>query len=57
MKAKQELECFQPQGIVYISLQLYYNMLQYEPIAADYWQDNGREDLITISLHIQITIC
>ena len=49
---------FQLPGVVYRSLQhgLCIIMLKHEVMAADEWHDNGPQDLVTVSLCIQIAI-
>ncbi len=56
--AMQELECFQLPGIVYRSLHEgpCIIMLQHDVMVVDEWQDNGPQDLVTVSLCIQTAI-
>jgi hypothetical protein len=59
MQAMEELGQFQFPGIVYRSLRhvgLCIIMLKHGVMAADEWHNNGPQDLVTISLCIQIVI-
>ena len=56
MKAMEELEHFQLPGSVYRSLGQCIIMLKHEVMAEDQCNDNGPQDLVTISLFIQISI-
>ncbi len=61
MLVMQELGCFQLPGIVYRSLYMgnmgpCIIMLQHEVIVVDEWQNNGPQDLVTVSLCIQNAI-
>ena len=57
MLAMQELGSFQLPGIVYRSLQHgAVIVLQHEVMVVDEWQNNGPQDLVTVSLCIQNVI-
>jgi hypothetical protein len=59
MQAMEELGHFQLRGIVFRSLHhaaVHYHGETYEVMEMDEWHDIGRQDLVRVSLCIQIAI-